>query len=144
MLNDVQYPTLIRRMMALVYDSLILASICFLSTAIAIIFTKGHAIAPNNLLFKCYLLSMGSCFTLWFWTHGGQTTGMAAWRIKLVNYANEPISNKQAILRLCLAIPLGLCGLGFIWVLIDRDQQALYDRLAKTKLVLIPVKEALK
>lgn len=138
MLNDLQYPTITRRILAIFYDSLVLVSICLASTVIALFFTKGQAIPPHNLLFKYYLLSMGTCFTLWFWTHGGQTTGMAAWRLRLVNYNYQKLTTKQAILRLCLAIPLGFCGIGFFWVLVDKDKQSLYDRLAKTKLVLLP------
>jgi uncharacterized RDD family membrane protein YckC len=144
MLNDAQYPGLIVRLLVIFYDSLLLISICFIGTAVALFFTRGEVIGTDNLLFKSYLLAIGSYCTLWFWTHGGQTTGMAAWRIKLVNYTDNCLTAKHAVLRLILAVPLALTGLGFLWALVDKDKQTLYDRLAKTKLVYLPRNGAYK
>lgn len=134
MLNE-SYPHLIRRILAIAYDSLLLISLWFAGTAIALFFTNGQAIAANNILFKIYLLAISITFVVWFWTHGGQTTGMAAWKIKLVTRDNQPLTNTQALYRAILAIPLTLCGIGMLWALFDRKRQTLYDHLTKTKMI---------
>jgi uncharacterized RDD family membrane protein YckC len=41
-----------------------------------------------------------------------------------------------------VAIPsLGLCGLGFFWMLVDRKRMTLYDQLSGTVVVLLPEKQ---
>jgi uncharacterized RDD family membrane protein YckC len=45
----------------------------------------------------------------------------------------------QAVLRYMTAIPsLALGGIGFFWMLVDREKLTLYDRLSGTTLVVLP------
>jgi uncharacterized RDD family membrane protein YckC len=43
------------------------------------------------------------------------------------------------MLRFLCAIPCwALLGLGYLWILVDRDRMAVHDRLSKTVIVRLP------
>ncbi len=74
-----------------------------------------------------------------FWTHGGQTLGMRAWRIRLVGRGGGRVSWGQATLRFFAAIVSWLAlGLGFLWALVDRERHAWHDRCSGTRLIRLP------
>jgi len=92
----------------------------------------------SNILF---VLMLGSCsgFYLWFWTHSGQTLGMLAWRIKLVNNTGQLITVQQGIVRLLAAWPaFFLLGLGYLWLYVDPLGDAVHDRFSKTRVIIVP------
>ncbi len=124
-----------RRLGAFFYDSLLLLAILFLATALMMLVTRGDfnpASLPFllYLLFWLYLLLISFWFFGWFWTHGGQTLGMRAWKIRVLQPSGTAINWSQAAQRFVVALLLG--GLGMIWCLFSKDKQALYDKLAKT------------
>jgi len=120
---------LFRRLGALTYDSLLLVAIWFLATALVMLVTRGH-FNPASLPFQLYILLVSFWFFGWFWTHGGQTLGMRAWKIRVLQPSGAAINWGQAAQRFFVALILG--GLGMIWCLFRKDKQALYDKLAKT------------
>lgn len=131
-------PSFYRRCGAILYDSLLILALFIIATALLLFLTQGQAISVGNHFYQAYLLFLWFGFILWFWIHGGQTTGMAAWRLRLVTFENKPVTIQQALLRLLLALPSCLIGgLGLFWSIWDRDNMTVYDRLSKTKLVLI-------
>ena len=84
------------------------------------------------------LLATWALFYLWFWTHGGQTLGMRAWRIRLLSAEGATVGLGRALLRLgAAAISTLPLGLGHLWLLLDRDRLAWHDRLSGTRLVLL-------
>lgn len=120
---------------AVLYDALLLLAVLFLATALALPFNAGQAFSPEQHYYSLYLLTVAYLFYAWFWTHGGQTLGMKAWKISLINAAGPGISWRQASLRFCCALLSWLClGLGFIWCLFDRERLCWHDRLSKTYL----------
>ncbi|MCB1757256.1 MAG: RDD family protein, partial [Gammaproteobacteria bacterium] len=66
----------------------------------------------------------------WFWTHGGQTLGMRAWRLQLTGNRQHAVSWPQSIIR--LAIMLLTLGAGTLWVLFNREGKSLQDMAAST------------
>jgi len=118
-----------RRIGALLYDSLILVAIWFLATALVMLVSRGH-FNPASLPFQLYLFLVSFWFFGWFWTHGGQTLGMRAWKIRVSQTSGKAINWSQAAQRFGIAVLLG--GLGMIWCLFTDNKQALYDKLAKT------------
>ncbi|ADJ28579.1 RDD family protein [Nitrosococcus watsonii] len=134
-------PGLFRRLGAIFYDSLLLIATWFLFTIFALPLTAGEAIPAGNILYRLYLLLIALAFFGGFWTHGGQTLGMRAWRIKVQQPNGQLITWRQALLRFGAAflswLPLGA---GFWWVLIDKEGQTWHDRLSTTTLVLVPKK----
>lgn len=67
------------------------------------------------------------------WLRGGQTLAMKAWRIRVMD-----ITPRKALLRFLYALVLVPTGISILWAFFDRDRQFLHDRLAGTRLVLLP------
>ncbi|MFV1993160.1 MAG: RDD family protein, partial [Acidiferrobacterales bacterium] len=92
----------------------------------------------EQLAFRVLLLVIAYLFFCWFWTHGGQTLGMRAWKIRLLNLDNGPVTWLAATGRFCLAILSWLLlGLGYFSMLWDPDGLSWHDRLSSTHLVLL-------
>lgn len=129
---------LLRRLAAIFYDALLLLAVLFIATALAMLFTDGEAIRANHPLFTTYIFFVTFLFFAWFWTHGGQTLGMRAWRIRAQTRDGTAMSWSQALLRFMVAIASwGLLGLGFLWSLIDREKMTWHDRYSETVLVVL-------
>ena len=123
-----------RRLGALLYDCLLLVAVLILATAVALIALQGRLDYTSG-WFRLYLLAAMFAFEGGFWTHGGQTLGMRAWKIRLESTDGSPVRWWQALIRFVVAV--GSLGAGLLWALVDRDKQALYDYLARTRLVRI-------
>ncbi|MEN8260121.1 MAG: RDD family protein, partial [Pseudomonadota bacterium] len=76
-------PGFFRRLGAIFYDSLLLLSVLFVATALILPFNEGEAFHSNQHYYPLFLLILSLLFFGWFWTHGGQTLGMRAWKIKV-------------------------------------------------------------
>jgi len=128
-------PGLFRRLGAIFYDCLLLLATLFLATALLLPFSNEDAFAPNHLLYTIYLTFVTYLFFGWFWTHGGQTLGMRAWKIKVCNKDGGDLSWTQATIRfLSAAISWGFAGLGFFWILFNKNRNGWHDLLSKTKI----------
>jgi uncharacterized RDD family membrane protein YckC len=128
-------PSFFRRLAALFYDLLLLIALLFAATLLLLPLNSGKAFSAQQLYYPVYLLLVSFFFYAWFWTHGGQTLGLRAWKIKVLTLDKKPISWKQALIRFVVAIlSWGVCGLGFLWVLIDKKQLSWHDRLSNTSL----------
>lgn len=128
---------ILRRLAAILYDSLIVGALLLVATAILLPFMHGNAISPHNLIYKVYLLAVSFAYFGLCWLKGGQTIGMRAWQLKIVNRQGDAIDFEQALLRFCYAIPAFLCfGAGFFWMLVDKRRGAWHDHWSKTRLVL--------
>ena len=125
------------RIMALVYESLIVAAILFLATAIAMLFTQ-KAIAAGTVWFELYLLAVLASYFCYCWRRSGQTVGMFAWRLMLTDLNGKRVDLTTALLRFLIATLLGFGVLGLLWALVDIDRVALQDRLSKTRVLRLP------
>jgi len=69
---------------------------------------------------------------LWVWA-GGQTPGMRALSLTLINFDGYPPDNTSRWLRYMGAC-LGYCagGLGLLWALLDEESLAWHDHISKT------------
>jgi uncharacterized RDD family membrane protein YckC len=129
---------LLVRLVAMFYDALLLLSALLIATAIALLVTKG-SLHTHNPFFRTTLFLICFSFYAWFWLHGGQTLGMRAWKLRLQNKDGRPITVWQALLRFLVAVPsLAFAGLGFLWMLIDKDKMTLYDRFSESVIVRLP------
>lgn len=127
---------LLRRLAAMVYDALLLLALFMVGTLAVLPLTHGKAIPPGNPIYTTYLLLIGFLFFGWFWTHGGQTVGMRAWRVRLVQANGEAVTWNKALLRFAAALlSWAVCGLGFLWALFDPEHLAWHDRLSGTRLI---------
>lgn len=124
-------PNLLRRFAAIFYDSLLLLSVLFLSTALILPFNAGQAFS-TSWLYSLYLLCVSFGFYGWFWTHGGQTLGLKAWKLQVLTIDKKSITWRQAFLRFSSAIISWLVlGMGFAWAL-RKDKRCWHDVFSKT------------
>ena len=125
--------SLLRRLAAIFYDGILLCAVLFASTLVVLPFTQGEAITSSNILFKIYIYCICCLYFTWQWSHGGQTLGMLAWKIKLKGVNSANVGWKKALIRFLLATVSLICfGAGFIWSLFDRDKLAFHDRYSGT------------
>jgi uncharacterized RDD family membrane protein YckC len=118
---------------------LLLIALWFLATALLLPFTDGEAIPPGSLLYLAWLALAAFLWLGWSWTHGGQTLGMRAWRLRLVTLESGPVTWPRALLRFLVAVPTILAGgLGLWWALWDPRRRTLYDLSAGTLVVRVP------
>jgi len=129
---------LLRRLAAMFYDALLLFSVLLFATAAALLVTKG-SLDYHSPFFRTYLFLVCFLFYAWFWMHGGQTLGMRAWRLRVQRFDGSPITLWQVLLRFLAAIPAwALLGLGYLWILVDKDRLALHDRFSESVIVHLP------
>ncbi len=132
-------PGLIRRLACMFYELLLLFAVGFAATWLFFFASGGRgADGPARTLLQIFLLMVFAAYFLWCWLRGGQTLAMKAWKIRLVTDRGARIAPATALLRFALACVLVPLGVGLIWALFDRERQFLHDRLAGTRLVLVP------
>lgn len=142
----VHYPSLIRRIAAMIYDGFLACALCIFVVAIMVFLRVqlGQPMATNEIAinarwqwptFITCIISLCLFFSF-FWVKNGQTLGMQAWKMKIVSKDSLPISWKQAILRYFLAwLSFGCFFIGYFWVLFDAKKQTLHDKLTKTYVI---------
>lgn len=137
-LQDALSPGLIRRLAAMLYDGLLLLALFLVATAI-ITLPLGNPSGGMLLIFQFFIFEIiPLLFFTWFWSRGGQTLGMRAWRLKLVRMDGAEVGWGDALRRHFAALFSFLVfGLGFIWILVDAQHLAWHDRLSRTRLVII-------
>jgi uncharacterized RDD family membrane protein YckC len=125
-----------RRLAALAYDALLLGALVFVFTWAVLVVRGGREIPPGSLWFEVSLVLLAAIFFCGFWTHGGQTLGMRAWRIRVVCADGSPLDWKRAAVRFAAAIAsLAPVGLGLWWSLRDPQRRCWHDRWAGTLVV---------
>ena len=132
------FPGFWRRTICLLYEFLILLAIIFIASFIFHLVFRDTNASYFKPLYQLYLLFVMGYYFIWFWTHGGQTLAMQAWKIRVVTSEGQMLSNRKAIIRYLLAVTGTLfLGAGFLWALIDPEHLYLHDRLTGTRLIKI-------
>jgi len=157
-MQDMTTPSLRRRAAAMLYESMLLFGVLFMSGWLfSTLLQQRHALYLRHAMEAWLFLVLGLYF-IWFWTHGGQTLAMKTWRIRLVDRLGQPVSRWRAAWRYALAWCWILPGLALTWavhgqhwllilipalnllgwaltIYLDPQRQFLHDRLAGTRLV---------
>ncbi|MCW8887278.1 MAG: RDD family protein [Motiliproteus sp.] len=129
--------SLIRRLAAMLYDTLLVAAIWMVIGAIAVGLNEGEAV--RGPLFNSALFISAFLFFAGFWSRNGQTLGMQAWQLRVQTPEGYPINLMQALLRFFTAAVSLLClGAGYWWMLIDKEGLTWHDRYSETRVVQIP------
>ena len=131
-----------RRFAALLYDSIMLICLIFIAwQPVPLLPDENWPGWLSQGLRLIYLFVIAFLFFGWFWTHGGQTIGMRAWKIRLVTGLDQtgmgtsPLWS-QALIRFTVAILSWLIfGSGFLWALTNRNRLCWHDLASKTFLV---------
>ncbi|MDZ7851386.1 MAG: RDD family protein [Halomonas sp.] len=78
-------------------------------------------------------------FFAFFWTRGGMTLGMQAWRLRVQTRDGCSITGLQALQRFLVAgISLAVFGLGYLWLLVDAEKRSWPDIASGTRVVVLP------
>lgn len=88
-----------RRLFAAVYDSLLLIGLWMAALLAEMLIRDALGTARHWAVLRAYLFAVGLGFFVWFWTHGGQTLGMRAWRLQLLGSNDRPPTWLQAGVR---------------------------------------------
>ena len=149
-----QFPAagLVRRLAAMFYDSLLCIALMMVVTLLyqqvllRLLYGSEQLqqLADAGRLDIDPLLSTLLLFSLFgffakFWTHSGQTLGMQVWGIRIQNSDGRAIDLWQALLRFLIAIVSLLClGMGYWWMLIDKQKRTWHDIYSESQAVQLP------
>jgi uncharacterized RDD family membrane protein YckC len=135
-IDNAAVPGLWRRLAAMFYDSWLVAALWLLGVTVDTFVGAGSE--GSHLVLQIYAILSPMVFFSWFWMHGGQTLGMRAWRLKLLSGAGAEVTLRQSLTR-CFGAMLSMLalGLGYLWILFDRDGLAWHDRISNTRLVMV-------
>jgi len=133
--NNICRPSVFRHIAIMVYDALLLLSVLLLASLLAVAANSGQAISEGNPFFIAYLLAVSCFFYGWFWTHGGQTLGMRAWKVHLISQQQHDISWQQAIIRFTVGIIAWIpLGMGYWWQWLGEDKNTWLDSYSASRL----------
>lgn len=128
-------PSLWRRIAAACYDLLAVAAVGLASAFLLTAVGPGPQ-GAGLILWRGTLVAVPAAYFLVSWVRGGQTLGMRAWGLRVVDGKGRSLSWRLAALRLAAALPAcSLLGLGLLWAGLDREGLAWHDRLSGTRLV---------
>ena len=128
---------LFRRLGAICYDALLLMAVLFVAGLPLPLIPQSMRAEPwvryGTFL---YMLLVSFLFFGWFWTHGGQTLGMRAWRIRVMDDQQRALTWKLAWRRFAWSmVSWAVLCIGFLWSLFDAKRRTLHDRFSGTHLV---------
>jgi uncharacterized RDD family membrane protein YckC len=141
--DNLPTPSLLRRLVAMLYDSLLVIPLIMAGTALVLgigqlLSLDRESLAPAWAVQGIAVVGCSGFFVL-FWMKSGQTLGMQAWRIKLVAAQGRKLTVGRLLMRCAAALLSAAClGLGYLWCLVDREGLGWHDRLTGTRLVLLP------
>lgn len=132
---------LLRRIGAVIYDTLVLISLLIAAAMIPVMINGGNAIPPGTIWFELYLYLTGLLYFGYCWIYKGQTLGMRAWRLSIRSSTRGKPSWQQVVMRyLAATVSLATLGIGYLWMLLDKDKLTWHDRLSGTELVRVHYK----
>lgn len=147
--------------MCMIYEALLIFGVVFFTTWIFDVTTQSrHALKLRHAREALLFVVIGLYFS-YFWLRKGQTLAMQTWRIQLVAKPPGQLRWPRVVLRYVLAwlwflpglfvadllqvstpIKLAVVALGMLlWALtmfLDKERQFLHDRIAGTRLILLP------
>lgn len=127
---------LARRLLAMLYDSLVITALLVLAGALALPLTGASQQALRDVPYTFYLAGVWFLYLGWCWTHGGQTLGMRAWKIHINGADGGPVSWRAAGLRFAVSlVSAAAAGAGFGLSLLHPQRSCWHDRASNTRLV---------
>lgn len=127
------------RFTALVYDVFPLLGLWFFAGAIGLTLAGDQNKFARNLAIQALVLLFTAGYFVISWTRGGQTIGMRAWRLRVIDEHGSRVGWMRAVLRFVLAsLSLALLGAGFWWQFFDREKRSAHDAIARTRMVREP------
>ncbi len=130
--------TLLRRSLAIIYDSVVVLALWFAATAVLLPLSGLRVIEPGQqyyFLYPPYLAVVNWMYLAVSWRSGGQTLGMKAWRIYLHTVGGRRLSWQDTALRYLFALMgFAAAGVGFLSSLFRSDGLTWHDRATNSQL----------
>ena len=132
------------RLAAAIYDLFPLLALWMLTAALVLLAAHGdidvaHPPLAYRTALRAALVAVTAAYFVISWARGGQTIGMRAWRLRVIDADASRLPWPRALLRFVVAIvSFGALGVGFLWCLVDRDRRAWHDIAARSLLVRLP------
>lgn len=135
--SDMRPASLAKRLLAMLYDFMIIVAIWMITGFVAVGLNDGEAVEGPALKSALFIITF--LFFGFFWTRNGQTLGMQAWRIRVQSLGGYKLTWTQSLLRFFLAALSMLCfGLGYIWMLFNDEKLTWHDKLSESCVVQLP------
>lgn len=126
------------RFAAAIYDFFPLLAIWMVTAAIAMTATRGE-LDPHAWWYFPTLVLVTAAYFVLSWRYGGQTIGMRAWRLRVVDRNGVSPGWGTAFLRFIVAqISFAALLIGFLWCLFERERRGWHDLASGTRVVRIP------
>ena len=160
--SPIATPTLKRRLICMVYEAFLLTAVEALAIFVYLFATQNqHTTSIDHGRNAVFFLTAAAYF-IHAWTGSGHTLAMKTWRIKVVKLGYARVPLRTAAIRYLMAwgwfLPaivvcyaFGLTSYGqvgaalamgiFAWAmtaLLDKNGQFLHDRVAGTRMILLP------
>ncbi|RPG44901.1 MAG: RDD family protein [Gammaproteobacteria bacterium TMED112] len=134
--NKLIYPGIFSRLMSFTYDIFLVAALWFLFGFIflglyKLIVTDSDYFPPP--IGALIILITTASYYVYFWSDGRNTLGMSTWNHKIINDDGSKLSKVDALKRFLLYLLLNIVGM--LWILFDRDNKCLPDKILKLKIV---------
>ena len=161
-------PSLKRRLISMVYESLLLLAVEIFAVFVYLVITLNGQGALYSAGRTLWMVLAAGAYFMWSWMDSGHTLAMKTWRIKVVKVGEPKVPFKAALIRYAAAWGYILPALLIIHVLgllttrtgiraavmillaniiawactalLDKDRQFLHDRWAGTRLIELPKK----
>ncbi|TDR51461.1 putative RDD family membrane protein YckC [Halomonas ventosae] len=137
-----------RRLGAMLYDGLLVLAIWIVMVSAHLAVVRLVLEVPAEqvgtglvqvLSLRLLLAVTAFVFFGFFWTRGGMTLGMQAWRLRVQTLDGCSITGFQALQRFLVAsISLAAFGLGYLWILVDGEKRSWSDIASGTRVVVLP------
>ncbi|TDO07747.1 MULTISPECIES: RDD family protein [Halomonas] len=147
-LDEVWPAGLGRRLGAMLYDGLLVLAIWIVTASLHLAVVRLVLEVPAEqvgtglgqvLSLRLLLAITAFAFFAFFWTRGGMTLGMQAWRLRVQTLEGCSINGLQALQRFLVAgISLAALGIGHFWVLVDAEKRSWPDIASGTRVVVLP------
>ena len=130
------YPGIFSRLMSFTYDIFLVAALWFLFGFIflgiyKLIFSNSDYFPPP--IGALIILLTTASYYVYFWSNGRNTLGMSTWNHKIINDDGSMLSAKAALKRFLLYLLVS--AIGMLWILFDKENKCLPDRILKLKIV---------
>jgi uncharacterized RDD family membrane protein YckC len=124
-----------RRLLAIVYDAVIVLGLLLLATAAIMPFVDTQPMAMRDPLFSLWLLCVWFSYLCWCWRKG-MTLGMRAWKLRLQTDSGHALTVPRCLLRFLVSLAgASVLGAGYLWSLADSRRRCWHDIATGTCLV---------
>lgn len=129
------------RIAAGIYDLFPLVALWMLTAGAALLIVHGDVDPAHPSLgwrfgLQIALFAVTAAYFVISWARGGQTIGMRAWRLRVVDADGNALGWARAALRFVVAcVSLLALGIGYLWCLFDPRKRGWHDLAARSVFV---------